>query len=451
MQRKTADILFYILLIITQILAIVFYGIYHDHIVNITNPNAAVVTANITRYPWFQDIHIMVFLAMAFFFAFLRRYRISAITEVFWVAAITVQYYFLWRALFFGAWEIYGHFFTSVFDFIQAEYCAIAMVIALGAFIGKVNNLQILIAVLIGILLYAVNEQILFNSLDVKDIGGSMFIFTFGAWYGIGISWILNYTDARVSHNYVTDVNSNSFSLIGTLFLWCFFLSFNSALAENAFAANIAITNTYFCLIGSVLGAYLASKLILRGKFHIEDVVNATIVGGIIMGAGADILLDSFVAYLVGFGFGMIAVLGFRYFNRLFFKMGLNDVSGVLHTFAFPGIFGGLLSAIYRARYYDRGGIQVAGTFISMGISFVGGLIVGVILRWLGSQYAPDEYYNDDINVYYDNELDYNADPKPFWDKHNRLFFGNARHRKLHVIPTNELNPINDREVPPVV
>ena len=451
MRRSTADALFYALLLITQIIAIIFYGIYHDNITNIQNPNAAVVTANITRYPWFQDIHIMTFLAMAFFFAFLRRYRLSAITEVFWVAAITVQYYFLWRALFYGAWDGYGHFFTSVFDFIQGEYCAISMVIALGAFIGKANNLQILIDIMIGIVLYTLNEQILFNELDVKDIGGSMFVFTFGAWYGLGISWILNYTDARQSHNFVTDVNSNTFAFIGTLFLWCFFLSFNSALAENAFSANIAITNTYFCLIGSLLGAYLTSKILFRGKFHIEHMVNATIVGGIIIGAGADMLLDSFSAYIVGNLFGMLAVVGFTYFSRLFFKMGLNDVAGVAHTFAFPGIIGGLLSAIYRARYFDRGGIQVAGTFISFGIALVGGLIVGVMLRWLGSQYSPDEYYNDDINVYFDNEVDYNADPKPFWDRHNRLFFGNARHRKVHVIPAYDNNALDDREVPPVV
>jgi ammonium transporter Rh len=453
MNRSTADAIFYALLVLTQIIAVIFYGVFHDQIFDPARTEAIAVTANASRYPVFQDIHIMVFVGMGFLFAFLKRYRLSGVTEVFWLAAITVQYYFLWKALFYGAWESYGHFITDTSELIRGEYCAISMVVAFGAIIGKSNNLQILIAALIGILLYCINEQILFNSLDVKDIGGSMYIFTFGGWYGLGLSWILNYKDARESHNFLTDVNASSFGLIGTLFLWCFFPSFNSALAADVLSSNMAVTNTYFCLIGSVLGAYLASKILFGGKFHVEHILNATLVGGILMGSGADILRDSFVAYIVGGVGGIIATLGLTYFRRLDFKFGLNDVAGVTHVFAWPGIFGGLLSAIYRARYYDRGGIQVAGTFISFAIAFVGALIVGVIIRWLGSQQSPDEYYNDDINVHYENESEYNADPKPFWDRHNRILFGHVHQRKLvhHVQSVNnyENNQLNDREVAP--
>lgn len=452
MNRSTADAIFYALLLLTQIIAVIFYGVYHDHPWDPANPVAPAFAASTTRYPVFQDIHIMVFVGMGFLFAFLKRYRLSGITEVFWLAAITVQYYFLWKALFFGAWETYGHFYTDTTELIKGEYCAIAMVVALGAIIGKSNNLQILIAALIGILLYCINEQILFNSLDVRDIGGSMYIFTFGGWYGLGLSWVLNYKEAKESHNFLTDVNASSFGLIGTLFLWCFFPSFNSGLASDALSSNIAVTNTYFCLIGSVIGAYLASKLFFGGKFHVEHILNATLVGGILMGSGADILRDSFVAYIVGGAGGILAAFGFTYFSKIFFKIGLNDVAGIAHTFAFPGIIGGLLSAIYRARYFDRGGIQVAGTFISFGISFVGALIVGLVIKWLGSQQTPDEYYNDDINVHYDNEAEFNADPKSFLDKHNRILFGNAHPHKVHHVQAEsniENNHLNDREAIP--
>ena len=452
MNRSTADAIFYALLLLTQIIAVIFYGVFHDHPVNATSPAGLAAVANASRYPVFQDIHIMVFVGMGFLFAFLKRYRLSGISEVFWLAAITVQYYFLWKALFFGAWKSFGNFFTDTSELIRGEYCAISMVVAFGAIIGKSNNLQILIAAIIGILLYCVNEQILFSSLDVRDIGGSMYIFTFGGWYGLGLSWVLNYKEAKESHNFLTDVNASSFGLIGTLFLWCFFPSFNSGLAINPYLANMAVTNTYFCLIGSVIGAYFASKLFFGGKFHVEHILNATLVGGILMGSGADILTDSFVAYIVGGLGGILAAFGFTFVSKLFFKIGLNDVAGVAHTFAFPGMIGGLLSAIYRARYLDRGGIQVAGTFISFAIAFVGALIVGFVIRWLGSQQSPHEYYNDDINVHYDNEGDFNADPKSFWDKHNRILFGNAHPRKVHHVNAGanaENHHLNDREAVP--
>ena len=271
MNRTFADTLFYILLLITQIIAAIFYGVFHDHISDpVNDTRAAAVLGSANRYPVFQDIHIMVFVGIGFLFAFLKRYRLSGVTEVFWLAAISVQYYFLWNALFFGAWKTYDHFFTSTIDLIKGEFCAISMVVAFGALVGKANNIQLLISVLIGILLFCVNEQILFNSLDVRDIGGSMYIFVFGAFYGLGVSWMLNYKEAKNNRNFVTSVNSNSFGLIGTLFLWCFFPSFNSALASDALNANIAVVNTYFCLIGSVLGAYFISKVFWKGKFHVE-------------------------------------------------------------------------------------------------------------------------------------------------------------------------------------
>ena len=460
MNRNVADALFYVLLLITQIIAAIFYGIYHDHIFDAVNdPRSLLVTGSASRYPVFQDIHIMVYVGIGFLFAFLKRYRLSAITEVFWLAAITVQYYFLWNALFFGAWKTYGpHFITTTADLIKGEFCAISMVVAFGALVGKANNIQLLISVLIGILLFCVNEQILFNSLDVRDIGGSMYIFVFGAFYGLGISWMLNYKEAKNNRNYVTSVNSNNFGLIGTLFLWCFFPSFNSALAATPLDANIAVVNTYFCLIGSVLGAIFMSKILWNGKYHIEIVLNATLVGGILMGSGADILRESFVAYIVGGVGGIMAAFMFTYISKIWQKLGLTDVAGVYHTFAIPGICGGLLSAIYRARYFDRGGIQVAGTFISMAISLAGGLVVGILVRWLGSYNIDDEYYNDQMTVHFDNEADYHANPAPFFDSRNRLLFGSHVHHKIHQVDhqerrhqpnETEQNYLNDREVAP--
>ena len=140
-----------------------------------------------------------------------------------------------------------------------------------------------------------------------------------------------------------------------------------------------------------------------------EHVLNASLVGGVLMGSGANLLHDSFAAYIVGNLGGILSAVMFTFLTRLLKKAGLVDVAGVMHSFAIPGMLGGLLSAIYRARYFDRGGIQVAGTFISIGIALVGGLIVGVLIRFLGYFKVDDEYFNDMTNVYFDDVLDYRA------------------------------------------
>lgn len=406
MRKAVVEILFTILLLITQILAVVFYGVYHTHIFSATDPIAPMVVAGFSRYAQFQDIHVMVFVGMAFLFVFLKRFKLSALTQAFWVAALSVQYYFLWRALWEGAWLGYGDFYTWTPLLIKGEYCAFAMLIALGAILGKANNFQILLIMIVGIMLFPLNEQILFTHLDVSDIGGSMYIFAFGGFFGLGATWALNYANSRNNINYTTNINSNTLAMIGTLFLWVFWPSFNSASAANDLAANVAIVNTYFCLIGSVMGAYFLTTIIHKGKFHMEHILNATLVGGVLMGAGADLLLESFVAYIVGGLGGIVSALLYTYGSRMIRRMGIYDTAGVTFLFAIPGMIGGLLSAIYRARYFSRGGIQVAGTGISIGIGFGGGLIIGLIARFFSYYGLEDEYYNDLSNVYFDDVAD---------------------------------------------
>lgn len=412
MKKTIIDSIFYGLLVVTQILAAVFYGVYHDHIVSETDVLAPEINLSFVKFPLFQDIHIMVFIGMAFLFAFLKHFRLTAVTNIFWIAALSVQYYFLWDALFDGAWNQFGHFTVWTMQLIRAEYCAMSMAIAVGAVSGKVNNLQLVIITLVGILLFCLNEHILFQALDVSDIGGSMYIFAFGGFYGVGVTSLLNYKVARKTPNFTTSVNSNSIALIGTLFLWCFFPTFNSAMAATPVQSNICVLNTYFCLIGSALGAFFMSNILHQGRFHIEHILNATLTGGVLMGAGANLLQESFVAFIVGNLGGILSVVMFQYLNAILTKIGLMDSAGVLHAFAIPGLLGGLLSSIYRARYFERGGIQVAGTFISIGIALVGGALVGVLVRFLGYYLIEDEYFNDATTAYFDDVLDYRVESK---------------------------------------
>ena len=57
--------------------------------------------------------------------------------------------------------------------------------------LGKVSRLQLLVIAFIEIIMFTVNEFILLQELEVADAGGSMVIHCFGAYFGLGLAFVL--------------------------------------------------------------------------------------------------------------------------------------------------------------------------------------------------------------------------------------------------------------------
>jgi ammonium transporter Rh len=70
--------------------------------------------------------------------------------------------------------------------------------------------------------------------------------------------------------------------MVGTIFLWMFWPSFNGALGTPN-QRHIAVINTIFALISSGFWAFILSKLINK-KFRMIDIQNATLAGGVAIG-----------------------------------------------------------------------------------------------------------------------------------------------------------------------
>lgn len=126
-------------------------------------------------------------------------------------------------------------------------------------------------------------------------------------------------------------------------------------MAATPVIANIAATNTIFSLIGSTMAAFVLSCFLNQGKFNIEHLLGASISGGVVVAACANLILHAYLAYIFGILIGLGTVLMMVYLNPLLIWIKLLDVSGVLYCFAIPGIFGGILSAILRASYFSNG------------------------------------------------------------------------------------------------
>jgi len=89
-----------------------------------------------------------------------------------------------------------------------------------------------------------------------------------------------------------------------------FWPSFNGALAPVEMSSqHRVVINTTLALTGSGLSAFIFSML-LRKKFCMEDIQNATLAGGVAIGSSSDLVIKPYAAIIVGFIAGAISTIG---------------------------------------------------------------------------------------------------------------------------------------------
>ena len=88
--------------------------------------------------------------------------------------------------------------------------------ITFGAVLGKVSRLQLMIVGIIEIIFYALNEKILSHKLHITDVGGSMVIHAFGAYFGLAVARVINNKDIEEENDKEgPSYNSDLFAMIG--------------------------------------------------------------------------------------------------------------------------------------------------------------------------------------------------------------------------------------------
>ena len=109
-----------------------------------------------------------------------------------------------------------------------------------------------------------------------------------------------------------------------------------------------AYINTYISLLASTVCTFIASSIFGEGrKFQAVDVQNATLAGGVIVGATADLMLQPYGAFLAGCFAGLVSTFGYQVIQPcLENTINFHDSCGVNNLHGIPGILGGLLSAL---------------------------------------------------------------------------------------------------------
>jgi len=225
-----------------------------------------------------------------------------------------------------------------------------------------------------------------------------MVIHAYGAYFGITVSLIFSKQSTRNHPDASSTTTSDIFAMIGTLFLWLYWPSFNSALAP-ADRELRTIINTFMSITGSCIVTFALSMALRKGKFSMVDVQNATLAGGVGVGSAADLVITPGGAFAVGVGAGALSTLGYVFFQPMLLRLiRLQDTCGVHNLHGMPGVYAGVVSIICTAIYNSspfflegayQPAYQLATLGCSLGISIVTAIPTGLILRFLPHPKEP--------------------------------------------------------------
>ncbi|VVU95554.1 Ammonium Transporter Family [seawater metagenome] len=416
-----------------QTLMILCYGLFVDYSDNFNNTTSVSETID-HYYPFYQDVHVMILIGFGFLMTFLNKYAYSALGYTLLITAMVIQASILINGFFHNCFKNEWHNLElTIESLITGDFAAAVVLISLGAVLGRLNPLQIFIMALVELIFYSINESIGVILYEAVDMGGSMYVHTFGAFFGLAVSWVITKISCRHSlRDRKANKNSNTLAMIGTLFLWMFWPSFNGALAIG-YAQHRVVINTVFALSASCIGAFLMSQLVNKdNKFNMEHILNATLAGGVAVGSSADLVIAPYGALITGFVAGVISVIGYEKLTPYLEKnYDIYDTCGVNNLHGIPGIIGGLggfisasvakedlyggsVSEVFPARANGRtaleqGGYQLAALFTTIGISIISGLLTGVILSVYKLK-KKEPYYTDDQHWLLDEKQEENKD-----------------------------------------
>ncbi|GAB0093007.1 ammonium transporter Rh type A [Sergentomyia squamirostris] len=441
MHTPISSIAGFIFILVVQIVFGFVFGIFSEYGKGLLPAEDGIPTPNnLGSYPHFQDIHVMIFIGFGFLMTFLKKYGYSATGFNLLVASLMVQ----WALIARGFFEMEdGKIRLTLGSMIGADIASATVLISMGALLGRTTPIQLLAMGLFEIAVFAANEYLQLEYMKIADVGGSITVHAFGAYFGLAVSFVLRpkKNDLALTNNLEgASYTSDIFAMVGTIFLWIFWPSFNSALVSGADQER-AILNTYLGLAAATVVSFVLSVLVSHEhKLDMVHVQNSTLAGGVAVGSICNLLIHPYGAILVGSLAGLISVLGYRYLSpAMLNKMRLGDTCGVHNLHGMPAVLSAVFSAIfagaasvtnyghtlyntfpamrplndtehggehdhseptpfggYGRSAAEQAGYQLLGILSTVVIAIAGGLIAGAFLRAPSVRKIPRDKQHDD-------------------------------------------------------
>ncbi|RNA27197.1 ammonium transporter Rh type B-like [Brachionus plicatilis] len=395
-------------------------------------------------YAMFMDVHSMMFIGFGFLMTFLKRYGYGAVGLNFIIAAFVLEWSILVRGWLEAGINGEADFTINIKSLLVADFCAAAVLISFGAVIGKASLSQLIVMATFEVVIQGVNELIGLHYLQAYDVGESIYVHVFGAYFGLAVSKVLQGTREIESTKESSHYHSDLFAMIGTIFLFLYWPSFNSAVAVDE-GQTRAIINTFLGIASSCVATFIISLLVGKGRLNMVHVQNATLAGGVAVGAVADMQIEPFGAMIIGTVAGIISTLGFQFLTPTLNETVVHDTCGVNNLHGMPGLLSGIASAIVAATatrenyngnrlyvFYPsrtpmsnsteysnfsldltefsrggmgrtaavQGGYQMAALAVTLGMAIIGGIITGYIMKLPIIEQIQDieEMFDDEPN-----------------------------------------------------
>ncbi|XP_023796931.1 RH-like protein isoform X2 [Cyanistes caeruleus] len=285
-----------------------------------------------------------------------------------------------------------------------------AVAISSGAVLGKASPVQLIVMTLVELIIFYVSRCINRILLQVPEHLTLMHVHLFGAYFGLAVTSRFPEPAPGLDKHRSTP-KSDLFSMLGTVFVWVFWPSFNSILADSK---NQAVLNTYLALAVSAVAAFMLSALTSKdGKFRMTHIHSAVLAGGVTISYTASRILHPWIAMILGLLGSVITILGSHCLQRCFNRaLKIQDTCGVHFTFGLPAVLGAVaavvLVVIENGIHKQWSNLSSLGYLIFVDIgafcqtistALITGLITGLILNIKllktvhVSKYFDDQFY----------------------------------------------------------
>eukprot|EP00934_Nitzschia_sp_Nitz4_P003452 Nitzschia sp. Nitz4//scaffold419_size8899//2837//4199//NITZ4_009109-RA/size8899-snap-gene-0.0-mRNA-1//-1//CDS//3329551391//3442//frame0 len=357
------------------------------------------------KYIIVRDIMVMLLLGFGYLMTFLKHYGLGAVGFTLLITAINMQCNLIIESV------LNGDLTISLDSIMNAEFSAATLLISFGPLIGRATPLQMCTVAVAESLFYALNKVIVvFGFLNAEDVGGSLTIHMFGAYFGLALAKTLGPQDKPSAEtNNAPSRTSDVFAFIGTLLLWVYWPSFVGATETGTDLYEMrCLINTIMALLGSTGAAFLLSQYLNHGKFDAVHMQNSTLAGGVAIGATARIGMGPGVALLIGIAAGLVSVAGYVYSSPyLETKFGVYDTCGVGNLHGYPSIVGGLASIIIVYFHSEEPFLvytagtqsvrQLAAIVATIASSSIAGYVTGLVLLKTPASFETVPDYEDTV------------------------------------------------------
>jgi len=304
----------------------------------------------------------------------------------------------------------------DVTNLIHALFASGAVMISFGAVLGRTSPSQLMVMTFFAVICFHCNEWLGAGELKAIDMGGSMFVHTFGAYFGLACSLMLHRgsDSEEAKKDNASRYDSDVTAMLGTVVLWILWPSFNGALAPTPDSQMRVVINTVLALTSSTTFAFMMSHVVGRGRFNMVHIQNATLAGGVAIGSSSDLVVGPGGAIFIGALAGMLSVYGFHHISPMLHeKLGLHDTCGVHNLHGLPGLLGALCGAItcamasptvYGSEFSElfsegrtpdtQWPYQIWALLVTLTFAICGGTVCGKVMQMMAN--APSKPFRDD-------------------------------------------------------